>query len=153
MHFLCADCCMLPVNLESCQSLKLYLFFAQVWAAFVCNSSNTSSCPVNGRLTPDLYGQLVTATKVISTLNSEAPFLLNLRNCVFVREVFVKIRKDHCHPLRTYLEWQYIGLALISGGLMFAIVLWIVFSRRRKHRFFHRNTESQFLMTDTASMK
>ncbi|KAH7429754.1 hypothetical protein KP509_09G064800 [Ceratopteris richardii] len=121
---------------------------SQKWLPYVCNNSGASqACPLAGRLTPQLYGQLNSSASIINRLNDSIPFLLDLANCQFVRQVFTDIRVQHCHSLLKYLKWQYIGLALISGGFMFTIWLWIVINRRRKHRFFHHSKEmnAQFI--------
>ncbi|KAH7290211.1 hypothetical protein KP509_30G036500 [Ceratopteris richardii] len=111
---------------------------SQKWLPYVCSNPGASQdCQLGGRLTPQLYSQLNTSVFVINGLNESIPFLLDLANCQFVRQVFTNIREQHCHPLRDYISWQFIGLALLSGGLMFSIWLWIIFNRRRRHRFFH----------------
>lgn len=114
--------------------------WTQEWQPFVCNNTAaTQNCRLQGRLTPQLYSQLNRSAVVVDGLDDNIPFLLDLANCQFVRQVFTNIRQQRCRPLRKYLKWQYIGLALISGGFMFSIFLWIIFSRRRKHRFTHHN--------------
>lgn len=111
---------------------------SQDWEPYVCNNPAASqSCRLGGKLTTQLYNQLNKSVVVVNGLYDNIPFLLDLANCQFVREVFTNIRQQHCHPLRKYIKWQFIGLALISGGFMFSIWLWIVFNRRRKHIFFH----------------
>lgn len=118
---------------------------SQEWLPYVCSNTSTSqACRLGGKLTTQIYDQLNESLAVLNGLNDNIPFLLDLVNCQFVRQVFTEIRKQHCHPLREYLKWQYIGLALISGGFMFSILFWIVFNRRRRHVFFHhQSTEPQ----------
>lgn len=128
-----------------------------VWLPYVCNSSKDQTCPLGGRLTPKIYDQLKKSVNVINSLNVDTPFLLDLANCQFVRQVFTTIRENHCHQLRRYSEWQYIGLSLISGGCMFSILLWVVFSRRRQHPT-HTYTKShekndQFMYRGTQQMQ
>lgn len=106
------------------------------WLAFVCNNtSSPQTCPAGGKLTSQIYDQLNQSMNVINSIYSNTPFLLDLENCQFVRDVFNTITTRYCGPLRKYSKWLYIGLALTSGGCMFAIPLWVVFSKRRKHRF------------------
>ncbi|MCO5585706.1 hypothetical protein L7F22_039642 [Adiantum nelumboides] len=117
---------------------------SQEWQPYVCsNPAASQGCQLSGRLTPQLYDQLNRSVGVVDGLNDNIPFLLDLANCQFVRQVFTTIRQEHCPPLRKYIKWQYIGLALISGGFMFAIWLWIVFNRRRRHRFSHHVKDDQ----------
>ncbi|KAI5058252.1 hypothetical protein GOP47_0026422 [Adiantum capillus-veneris] len=117
---------------------------SQDWLPYVCsNAAASEACQLAGKLTPQIYDQLNRSVLVVNGLNENIPFLLDLANCQFVRQVFTTIREERCHPLRKYIKWQYIGLALISGGFMFSIWLWIVFNRRRKHRFFHHINEDQ----------
>lgn len=110
----------------------------QDWVPYVCTDPAASqNCRLGGKLTTQLYNQLNKSVVVLNGLNDNIPFLLDLANCQFVRKVFTNIQQKHCHLLRKYIKWQFIGLALISGGFMFSIWLWIVFNRRRKHIFFH----------------
>ena len=117
--------------------LKILL---QAWSLYVCPSNATSpstTCMLGGKLNTTIYNELNLSLNVLNGLIENIPFLLDLANCNFVRDAFTVIREQHCDNLREDLKWQYIGLALISGGFMLSILLWIIVNRKREHIFFH----------------
>eukprot|EP01018_Ginkgo_biloba_P015561 Gb_28682 [translate_table: standard] len=107
----------------------------QVWKNHTCSVSSSGKCTSTGRITPDLYKQLVTAANVSYGLYHYTPFLVNLEDCTFVRETFSTITKDYCPDLRKHIKWVYIGLGLVSAGVMLSLIFWIVYTRARHHRF------------------
>ena len=113
-------------------------FLMQAWLPYVCNNhSRSTTTNYTCTLTTQTFDHLNQSISIINMLYDNIPFLLDIVNCNFVRDAFITIRHQHCHHLHDYLKCQYIGLALISGGLMFSILLWIIFSKKRKHVFFH----------------
>lgn len=92
--------------------------------------SDTDSCTTVGRITPDVYSQLVTAVNVSYALFHYAPPLLNLTDCNFVRETFRTITSDYCPPLEHDLQIVVAGLGLISVGVMLCLILWFLYTDR-----------------------
>ncbi|KAL8161281.1 hypothetical protein V2J09_012770 [Rumex salicifolius] len=98
-----------------------------VWESQVCLTEN-DTCITSGRLTPTMYGQLVTAVNVSNAIKRYTPPMLSLQNCNFVRDAFVKITSSYCPALEHYLRVINAGLGLISVGVMLCLVLWIPFA-------------------------
>ncbi|KAK6134262.1 hypothetical protein DH2020_031998 [Rehmannia glutinosa] len=86
--------------------------------------------PCVGRLTPNMYTELVDAVNVSYALEHYAPPLLNLQNCNFVRDTFRNITSSYCPPLEHYLGIVNAGLAMISVGVMLSLALWILYANR-----------------------
>ncbi|XP_009774824.1 uncharacterized protein LOC107769844 [Nicotiana tabacum] len=103
---------------------------SMVWQNFTCNVSAAAICTSVGRLTPDMYGQLVATVNISYALEHYAPPLLNLQNCDFVRDTFRNITVNHCPPLEHHLRVVNAGLAVISVGVMLSLALWIVYANR-----------------------
>eukprot|EP01018_Ginkgo_biloba_P027209 Gb_37738 [translate_table: standard] len=106
----------------------------QVWQNYTCNVSSSGNCVTPGRVTPRIYTQLVAAVNVSFGLNHYTPFLVNLTDCTFVRETFTTISQYYCADLQLHIKWVYIGLALVSAGVMLSLVFWIIYTRQRHHR-------------------
>lgn len=106
----------------------------QVWKNYTCTVSSSGICATTGRITPDIYKQLVLAVNISYGLYHYTPFLVNLQDCTFVRETFSTITEDYCPGLRQRLRWVYIGLALVSTGIMLSIIFWVVYSKQRRRR-------------------
>lgn len=102
----------------------------QVWQNYTCAVSESGSCTSPGRITPDIYDQLVAAVNVSYALDHYAPLLLSLQDCAFVRQTFNSITTDYCPDLEHGLNMVNIGLALISIGVMLCLILWIVYANR-----------------------
>lgn len=102
----------------------------QVWQNYTCAVSESGSCTSPGRITPDIYDQLVAAVNVSYALDHYAPLLLSLQDCGFVRQTFNSITTDYCPDLEHGLNMVNIGLALISIGVMLCLILWIVYANR-----------------------
>nr|GLL32933.1 uncharacterized protein LOC109156800 [Ipomoea trifida] len=103
---------------------------SSVWQKYTCNVSATGFCSSVGRLTPDMYGQLVAAVNISYALQHYAPPMLNLQNCNFVRDTFRNITSHHCPPLEHHLRTVNAGLALISVGVMLSLALWMIYANR-----------------------
>ncbi|XP_015076966.1 uncharacterized protein LOC107020941 [Solanum pennellii] len=101
-----------------------------VWQNYTCSVSEAGTCTSIGRLTPDMYEQLVATVNISYALEHYAPLLLNLQNCNFVRDTFKNITANHCPPLEHHLRVVNAGLAVISVGVMLSLALWIVYANR-----------------------
>ncbi|KAG8382805.1 hypothetical protein BUALT_Bualt05G0115900 [Buddleja alternifolia] len=101
-----------------------------VWQSYTCTVSSYGLCSSVGRLTPDMYSQLVAAVNISYALEHYAPPLLSLQNCNFVRDTFQTITSSYCPPLEHYLRIVNAGLALISVGIMLSLALWILYANR-----------------------
>ncbi|GLJ09309.1 hypothetical protein SUGI_0106100 [Cryptomeria japonica] len=105
---------------------------SQVWKNYICTISN-GVCITPGRLTPDLYAQLVAAVNVSYGLKHFTPFLLDLIDCKFVHEMFTVIVHFYCPHLQLHTKWVYIGLALISVGVILSLIFWIIYIQQMHH--------------------
>lgn len=103
---------------------------SQVWQNYICMSSGFGICSSVGRLTLDMYEQLVAAVNISNALQHYAPILLSLQDCNFVRDTFRYIIIDYCPPLEHQLQIVNAGLGLISVGVMLSLVLWIIYAYR-----------------------
>ncbi|KAL8531795.1 hypothetical protein ACS0TY_008405 [Phlomoides rotata] len=101
-----------------------------VWENYTCMVSADGLCSSVGRLTPDMYTQLVSAVNVSYALQHYTPPLLSLQNCDFVRDAFRTITSSYCPPLGRYLRSVNAGLAMISIGVMPCLALWILYANR-----------------------
>lgn len=101
-----------------------------VWKDYVCEVSASAQCLTIGRVTPDIYNQLVAAVNQSYALEHYAPPLLSFQDCNFVREAFQDITTDHCPPLEHHLKLVNAGLGLISVGVLLCLVLWILYANR-----------------------
>lgn len=119
-------------------------YCVQVWTTFTCQVSSSGVCTNTGRLTPTLYNQMTAAANVSYGLYHYGPFLVELVDCTYVRQVFTDISKNHCPGLRLYLKWIYVGLVLVSGAVMLSLIFWIIYARERRHRVYTK----QFISRD-----
>lgn len=87
-------------------------------------------CTTVGRVTPDIYTQLVAAVNESYALEHYAPPLLSLQDCNFVRDTFQNITSNYCPPLEHYLKTVNAGLGLISVGVLLCLLLWILYANR-----------------------
>lgn len=87
-------------------------------------------CTTVGRVTPEIFTQLIAAVNESYALQHYAPPLLSLQNCNFVRDTFRNITSSYCPPLNHYLKIVNAGLALISVGVLLCLVLWILYANR-----------------------
>lgn len=51
-----------------------------------------------------------------------SPFLVQLQDCSFMRDTFTSISNNKCPGLEQYSWDVYVGLVVISAGVMFSIV-------------------------------
>ncbi|KAL2546054.1 hypothetical protein Fot_15287 [Forsythia ovata] len=101
-----------------------------VWQNYTCNVSASGFCSSVGRLTPQMYWELVAALNISYALEHYTPLLLSLQNCDFVRDTFREITLFYCPPLKHSLRIVNAGLALISVGVMLSLALWILYANR-----------------------
>jgi hypothetical protein len=126
----------------------------QVWKNYTCTVSSSGICATTGRITPDIYKQLVLAVNISYGLYHYTPFLVSLEDCTFVRDTFGTITKNYCPGLREHLRWVYIGLAFVSTGIMLSIIFWVVYSkqRRRRDEYLKQHGDGQFMARDNKSV-
>ncbi|CAA6665427.1 unnamed protein product [Spirodela intermedia] len=87
---------------QRCQPPEVSLDNASlVWQSYACEVTPSGSCATVGRITPDLYRQLVVAT-------------------------FTAIGSLHCPRLKRNLPVVEAGLAMTSAGAMLCLVLWLL---------------------------
>ncbi|XP_072999500.1 uncharacterized protein [Typha latifolia] len=101
-----------------------------VWQNYTCTISNSVSCISVGRITPEIYHQLVVAVNVSYALYHYTPLLLNLQDCKFVRDTFDTITTRYCPHLERDLRVVCAGLALIAIGVLLCHVVWIFYANR-----------------------
>ncbi|CAK7326693.1 unnamed protein product [Dovyalis caffra] len=99
-----------------------------VWQSYTCMVSASGQCTTVGRVTPDIYRQLVAAVNESYALEYYTPVLLSLQDCKFVRDTFQEITSSHCPSLEHYLKIVNAGLGLISVGVLLCLVLWILYA-------------------------
>ncbi|XP_061365041.1 uncharacterized protein LOC133308436 [Gastrolobium bilobum] len=103
---------------------------SMVWKNYECELSESGICTTVGRVTPEIYLQLVAAVNESYALEHYTPLLLSLQNCNFVRDAFTGITSSYCPPLNHYLKIINVGLGLISVGVLLCLVLWILYANR-----------------------
>ncbi|KAI8538981.1 hypothetical protein RHMOL_Rhmol09G0145700 [Rhododendron molle] len=119
------------LQVRQCTSFEVSMENASlVWQNFTCTVSASGLCTSVGRVTPDMYGQLVAAVNVSVALQRYAPPLLSLQDCNFVRDTFRNITSNYCPPLEHDLQTVNAGLALISVGVMLCLALWLLYANR-----------------------
>ncbi|KAI3720088.1 hypothetical protein L6452_20998 [Arctium lappa] len=116
---------------RECSSQEISMSNASlVWQNYTCTVSESGLCTTTGRLTPEMYQQLVGAVNIGYALDHYTPPLLSFQDCNFVRETFTTITSDHCPQLQHHLRLVNAGLALVSAGVMLSLALWIIFANR-----------------------
>ncbi|KAK7343459.1 hypothetical protein VNO77_12218 [Canavalia gladiata] len=103
---------------------------SRVWKTYECEVSESGICTTVGRVTPEIYLQLVAAVNESYALEHYTPPLLSLQNCNFVRDAFTRITSSYCPPLNHYLKIINVGLGLVSVGVLLCLVLWILYANR-----------------------
>ncbi|KAG6715218.1 hypothetical protein I3842_05G239800 [Carya illinoinensis] len=101
-----------------------------VWKSYICEVSESGLCTTVGRVTPNIYTQLVAAVNESYALEHYTPPLLNLQDCNFVRDTFRIITISYCPPLGHYIKIVNAGLGMISVGVLLCLVLWILYTNR-----------------------
>ncbi|KAJ7569061.1 hypothetical protein O6H91_01G059300 [Diphasiastrum complanatum] len=112
------------------------------WSHFICTSTN-GTCTSTGRLTQEAYHKLIETVSVANGLYVNVPFLISVENCDFVRTTFKQIITGHCPQFQRYTRWVWIGLILVSGGSMSAILLWVVYSIKCSQFMQYRRSEGK----------
>ncbi|KAL2324191.1 hypothetical protein Fmac_023249 [Flemingia macrophylla] len=107
---------------------------SMVWKNYECAVSESGICTTAGRVTPEIYLQLVAAVNESYALEHYTPPLLSLQNCNFVRDAFTRITLSYCPPLNHYLKIINVGLGLVSVGVLLCLVLWILYANRPRRR-------------------
>lgn len=103
---------------------------SMVWKNYVCEVSELGICATVGRVTPEIYSQLVAAANESYALEHYTPLLLSLQNCNFVRDAFTGITSNYCPPLKHSLKIINVGLGFISVGVLLCLVLWVLYANR-----------------------
>ncbi|XP_062170720.1 uncharacterized protein LOC133876455 [Alnus glutinosa] len=101
-----------------------------VWQNYTCKVSASGLCATMGRVTPNIFRQLVVAVNESYALEHYTPPLLSLQDCNFVRDTFKMITTSYCPPLGHYLKIVNAGLVMISVGVLLCLVLWILYANR-----------------------
>ncbi|KAJ8774084.1 hypothetical protein K2173_009515 [Erythroxylum novogranatense] len=107
---------------------------SQEWRKHICQVSRTGTCTSTGRLTPEIYMQMVSIANVSNILYRYSPFLVDLVDCSSVRETFSVIIKHHCSGLRLYTKLVFIALIMVSVASMTLLIVWVFYTRQRRHR-------------------
>ncbi|OAY47216.1 uncharacterized protein LOC110617441 [Manihot esculenta] len=114
---------------RQCGSQEVSLSNASaVWENYICKVSPFGLCTTVGRVTPEVYAQLVAAVSESYALEYYAPVLLSLQDCKFVRDTFEEITSNYCPPLEDYLKIVNAGLGLISVGVLLCLLLWVLYA-------------------------
>lgn len=110
-----------------------------VWRTYACEASASGICSTQGRLTPDIFGQMTVAVNISYGLYHYGPFFADLQDCTFVRETFATISGRDCPGLRQHSRWIYIGLVVVSVAVMLSLICWVIFARERRHRTYTKS--------------
>ncbi|KAJ4829350.1 hypothetical protein Tsubulata_024229 [Turnera subulata] len=114
---------------------------SMVWQNYTCSVAPSGWCNTTGRVTPDIYRQLVAAVNESFALEHYTPVILSLQDCRFVRDTFLEITSSYCPPLERYLKLVNGGLGSISVGVLLCLVLWILYGNRlQREEEFVRNS-------------
>ncbi|KAL3535944.1 hypothetical protein ACH5RR_004405 [Cinchona calisaya] len=114
----------------------------EVWKKYVCQVSG-AICKTPGRLTPNMYNQLSTTANVSYTLYKEMPFVLDLIDSTYLKELFGDISKNYCPSLSVSTEWMYTGFIFSSVAVMFSLIIWIFYSRERRQRSYTKKVDKE----------
>ncbi|KAI3744412.1 hypothetical protein L1987_57492 [Smallanthus sonchifolius] len=116
---------------RNCSSEEVSMSNASlVWQNYTCTISESGLCTTTGRLTPDMYQQLIGAVNISYALQHYTPPLLSFQDCNFVQETFTTITSNHCPRLQHHLLMVNASLALISVGVALSLSLWIIYANR-----------------------
>ncbi|XP_028555278.1 uncharacterized protein LOC110092209 isoform X3 [Dendrobium catenatum] len=120
-------------SLRHCQPHEVSFSNASlVWKNYICEISKSGYCTGVGRISPNMYTQLVIAVNASYALDHYTPLLLSLQDCKFVRESFNTITTNYCTFLEQDLSMVNAGLVLISIGVILCLFLWILYVNRRQ---------------------
>ncbi|CAN6849807.1 unnamed protein product [Brassica oleracea] len=116
---------------RECGSWELSIGSASsVWESYICEVTKSDVCTTVGRVTPEIYKQLVAAVNESYALEHYTPPLLSFRDCNFVRDTFESITSDYCPPLERNLRVVNAGLGMISVRVLLCLVLWVFYANR-----------------------
>ncbi|CAI9100926.1 OLC1v1038117C1 [Oldenlandia corymbosa var. corymbosa] len=107
---------------------------SQVWNNYVCKTAASGNCATRGRITPNGYNEMMTTVNVSHTLYTDMPFVVDLIDSAYLKELFGEIKKDYCPNLERYTKWMYVGFTTSSAAVMMSLILWIIYARERRHR-------------------
>ncbi|KAK2450613.1 transmembrane protein [Trifolium repens] len=125
------------LTIRTCGSGEVALDNAtEVWKNYTCELSPTGFCKTPGRMTPAIAAQMEAAVNVSYALYHYVPFLVELQDCTFVRQTFTDISNKYCPGLRHNSRWIYVGLVVVSAGVMLSLILWVIYARERRHRVY-----------------
>ncbi|XP_027363083.1 uncharacterized protein LOC113870805 [Abrus precatorius] len=108
----------------------------EVWKKYTCEVSSSGICKTPGRMTPTIYGQMEAAVNISYGLYHYGPFLVDLQDCTFVRKTFTDISNNYCPGLQRNSQLIYVGLVLVSAGVMLSLIFWVIYARERRHRVY-----------------
>ncbi|CAM8919625.1 unnamed protein product [Rhodiola kirilowii] len=110
----------------------------QIWSAHVCQVSPDEICITTGRITPTLYDQISASISASLALYDNAPFVVSLEDCTFVRETFSNIVTHHCPGLKELSKLIYSGLIMVASAILLSLVFWVILGRERRKRAYTR---------------
>lgn len=108
--------------------------FMQEWKKYVCQVSEDGDCTTPGRLTPDMYTEMIKAVNISNGLYDYNPFIAGVADCSIIQDTLKNITTNHCPGLKKYSEWVYSGLVAATGSVMFSLFFWVLYARERRHR-------------------
>ncbi|KAF5192111.1 envelope glycoprotein B [Thalictrum thalictroides] len=111
----------------------------QVWQNYICQVSAAGICTTVGRVTPTLFNQMAASVNVSYGLYHYGSFLVRLEDCSFARETFAYITSNYCSGLQRYSKWTYVGLVIVSMSVMLSLIVWVAYSRERRHRVYTKH--------------
>ncbi|PKU85361.1 hypothetical protein MA16_Dca003100 [Dendrobium catenatum] len=113
----------------------------KVWKGFICNANVISGqeiCSTVGRITPSIYREMTAATSTSQNLYQFTPFLINVANCSFEREIFSLIGTDLCPELERHSKGMYCSFTVFSASMILSLIFWMVYVRERRHRWYSK---------------
>lgn len=66
--------------------------------------------------------------------------MLDLIDSTYLRETFSDISKDYCPSLEHHTRRMYIAFSSSSATVMFSMILWVFYSRERRHRAYNKSS-------------
>ncbi|KAF3450928.1 hypothetical protein FNV43_RR07017 [Rhamnella rubrinervis] len=109
-----------------------FIHAAMEWRNYVCEVSETGRCTTVGRLRPNMYEELVGTLNVSYALYHYGPFLVDVEECLSVRDAVREIGEDHCPSLRRHTICIAMLLAMVSASLMVSVIFWLLHSRHNQ---------------------
>ncbi|KAK5843090.1 uncharacterized protein LOC108466169 [Gossypium arboreum] len=119
---------------ESCGDEVPLKNATEEWKKYVCQVSEDGDCTTPGRLTPDMYTEMIKAVNISNGLYDYNPFIAGVADCSIIQDTLKNITTNHCPGLKKYSEWVYSGLVAATGSVMFSLFFWVLYARERRHR-------------------